>query len=108
MSNKMLTVKTHFKTYPNCRVNINNYCADGTLCVDIWNQEDGAIARLTTCLNKKGTPDNCSYIDRNNCPWAMDFIKEYNLGRATGSVELSGYCMYPVVEWNLKELEQYK
>jgi len=53
-------------------------------------------------------PSNQSYIDENNCPWAMDFIETYNLGWATGNVGFSGYCMYPVVEWNLEELELYK
>ena len=108
MQNKTLTVETYFDTYQNCKVKINNYHADGTMCVDIWNSEDGAIARLTTCLNKKGMPDNQSYIDTNNCPWAISLIKKYNLGHTTGSIGFSGYCMYPVVEWNLKELEQYK
>lgn len=108
MQKKTLTVETYFKTYQNCKVKISNYRADGTMCVDLWNSEDGTISRLTTCLNKKGMPDNQSYIDTNNCPWAISLIRKYNLGHTTGSIEFEGYCIYPVVEWNLNELEQYK
>jgi len=30
-----LVVKTSFGTYPNCKASVNNYRADGTMCVDL-------------------------------------------------------------------------
>jgi len=102
-----LTLVTPFETYTDIQISVNHYQADGSLCVDLWNQEEGPIARLTTCLNKKGIEENMSYLDENNCPWSLDFIEHYGLGRNTGKVGFSGYCMYPLIEWDLTELEKY-
>lgn len=103
-----VTVITQWTTYPNCHISLNNYSADGSLCVELWNKEDGAIARLTTCLSDKSLKGNYSYLDENNCPWAMDFIKTYELGKDTGHIRGSGYCFYPLIEWNMEELKNYE
>lgn len=106
-----LTVTTRWATYPNCHISLNNYSADGSLCVELWNNEDGTIARLTTCLSDKslkGKGANYSYLDGNNCPWAMDFIETYGLGKNTWHIKISGYCFYPLIEWNMEELKNYE
>ena len=103
-----ITVKTPYAVYPDCHITLNNYAADGSLCVELWNEEDGMIARLTTCLSKKSLKGtNRSYVDDNNCPWAMDLIEKYNLGTDTEMIGMSGFCFYPLVEWNIDELKKY-
>jgi len=101
-----LTVSTMWEEYPDCKLSLNHYKADKSLCIDIWNLEEGPIARLTVCLNKKGLPENQSYIDDNNCPWALEFIETYGLGKRIG-IGFSGYCTYSLVEWNIDELNKY-
>ena len=104
---KTLTVSTMWGEYPDCKVSLNRYNADNSLYVDVWNPEEGPIATLTVCLNKKGLPENQSYIDDNNCPWALEFIETYGLGKWTGDIGFSGYCTYSLVEWNMDELNKY-
>lgn len=53
-------------------------------------------------------PDNYSFVDVNNCPWAEDFIMEHELGIPTGEVLRSGYVVYPLYEFNLNKLNQYQ
>ena len=105
-----MVLVTPFATYGDLKITINRYKADNSVCVDLWNNEEGAIARLTTCLDQKGKlKDNESYLDTNNCPWAISFIKKYNLGEVSEfRCGYSGYCTYPVVTWNMDELKKYE
>ena len=103
-----MKLTTYFETYDNLHISLNKYREDKSLCIDLWNNEEGAIARLTVCLSKKGKiAETESYLDTNNCPWAEQFVEEYNLGRITNELGISGFCMYPKVKWNLAELEKY-
>lgn len=46
-------------------------------------------------------------IDTNNCPWAMEFIKQHGFGQATGRMVRSGYCTYPVVKLDIEKIGEY-
>ena len=103
-----MEVNTSYATYDNCYLKVDKYQANKSLAIEIWNDEDGPIARLTVCLpNERKPKENEAYIDDNNCPWAMDFIEEYNLGTDTFMIGLSGFCMYPKVAFNMDEVEKY-
>ena len=106
----MITVNTQYSTYKDCYLDIKQYQYDGSVCVQIMNQTDGAIARITTCIpDCSSSLDNDeSFIDLNNCPWALDFIKKYNLGTVTDKYGYSGFCKYPVVKWDINELNSHK
>lgn len=45
-----LNVKTNYSVYKNCMLRLGRYMSDGSLAVEIYNRQDGEIARLTTCL----------------------------------------------------------
>ena len=61
------------------------------------------FATLTVNLSKK-LPANRAYVDTNNCPWAEEFIEENGLGEFCGSFGFSGYCMYPLYEFDMEVL----
>jgi len=61
------------------------------------------FAKLTVNL-REGLKENQGYVDTNNCPWAIDFIKKYELGKPTGDVFRSGYCVYPLYEFDMEKL----
>lgn len=48
---------------------------------------------------------NCAYIDTNNCPFANEILKT-GIARDTGLIKQSGYCTYPLQEFDKKFLEQ--
>ena len=101
---------TQFETYDNLHISIDRYNFDNSICVSLWNEEDGAIARLTTCLDARGKlVENESYLDTNNCPWAKSFIENYNLGEVSEwRCGFSGYCTYPIVTWDINKLKEYE
>lgn len=103
-----MKVKTDFAVYDECYLRVNKYCADDSVAIQIWNYEDGPIATLTTCLDDKNMKENEVYIDLNNCPWAVDFINEYNLGEYTGQMKQSGFCTYPKYKLDMNEIKKYE
>lgn len=99
--------KTLFQTYRNVYLFTERYIADNSLFIEIISEEDEPIAVITVCLVDESLESNESYIDTNNCPWALDFIQEYQLGEITGRTRQSGYCTYPSVKFNIDKLKQY-
>lgn len=95
---KKKTVKTPFGKYE-VDVVIGKYNTWGNTAVELI--EDG-MPFATITVNLCDLPENLACIDTNNCPWAEDFIKEYDLGKNTGVVIPSGFCKYPVYELNLE------
>jgi hypothetical protein len=45
--------------------------------------------------------DNLAYIDTNNCSWAEKLLKQHKFAKDTGYWGCSGFCTYPLYEFNL-------
>ena len=101
-----MTFKTQYGTYENCYLIKDNYPKDGSLYLQLWNDEDGPIATHTKCLPDSILMENKSYVDTNNIPTVLDFIEEYKLGEVIG-FKGSGYCTYPLVKFNMDEVNKY-
>ena len=57
--------------------------------------------------SRSGLAEDETVIDTNNCPWAMEFIKQHGFGQATGRMVRSGYCTYPVVKLDIEKIGEY-
>lgn len=110
-----MEVKLYDETYKINRIELNRYTADNALaiqlyCIDKDYGFEEPFATLTVCLglDKIIKPnDNRSFLDTNNCSWSEEFVEKYNLGKPTGFNGVSGYCTYPLYEWNIEELKKY-
>ena len=100
----MFTVKTDFGSYSNCVLQVGKYQHDGSLALEIFSYEEGPIARITVCLDDKNIAEDEAYVDTNNCPWAADFIEDNGLGKNTGKIRLSGYCIYPLFKFDMAKI----
>ena len=94
---------TDFGTY---EVNISRstYRNNGNLAIILDSPTEGPFATLTVNLDGPKLSKNYAFVDTNNCPWAEAFIKEHGLGKPTGTVGYSGYCQYPLYEFDLSKL----
>ncbi len=107
-----MRITTPYAVYEDCTLHTNEYVANKSLYIGIIGKCEGEeypepIADLTICLPNERTPKaNEAYVDTNNCPWAMQFIEENGLGTETGLYGLSGYCMYPLVEFNMDKIRE--
>ena len=50
--------------------------------------------------------DNEAFVDTNNNPWATEFIEDNKLGKFTGRYGHSGYCTYPLYQFDLQKLNK--
>lgn len=102
---KALKLDFHGKTY-NLRIKRNVYTNNKNLCLTLVdNRYEEDFARITTNITM--LPYGMAAVDTNNCPWAEDFIKSNMLGRDTGTKIKSGYCTYPVYEFDIKVIDEY-
>lgn len=46
----LLEVRTEWAVYKNCFLQVAKYQADNSRAIEIWNEEDGPIARITVCI----------------------------------------------------------
>ena len=108
---KTFTVKTQYETYENCTFTTNRYIADNSLAVEILTEDKEPLATITTCfVNEtlvKSESYMESYIDTNNCPWAVRLLDSLNIARLTGSVKQNGFCVYPTMLFDMEELKKY-
>ena len=101
-----MKLTTDFGTY-DVQIKTVTYGMNGNLAVRLVEKDGAPFATLTVNLGEK-LPSTYAYVDTNNCPWAEEFIKQYNLGEPTGLGKRSGYCLYPLYQFNMKNLEAYK
>ena len=109
MENKF-NVVTSFGSYE-VMIEINHYSNNNVVAVDLIDCKDlQPFATITVnicddCNNSLVTDEYCSFIDTNNCPWALEFLFSNNLAEPTGVFERSGYCIYPEVRFKKDTLE---
>lgn len=100
---KTYTLKTQWGTTENITLEVTKYATKPhNLAIQAW-CDDGPYATLTVNLGKMLESDK-AYVDTNNFPEAESFIKKYRLGKPTGNYAYSGFCSYPLYQFDLKKL----
>lgn len=78
------------------------YANNGNLAIQLLEDDGFPFATLTVNLEEK-LPHGYAYVDTNNCPWAVDFIEDNNLGEFAGAHGVSGFCAYPLFKFYEEE-----
>lgn len=102
----MLKVESFGKEYI-VTVKAGRYMGGGLAITMDYEDEDYhccmPFATLTVNLGDR-LKENQAYLDTNNCPWAEDFVTDNKLGHDTGAVGFSGFCMYPLYEFDMEAI----
>lgn len=88
----------------------STYCYSNTIYLGIICAEEGVpYADLTVNLNNYSSylKKNEGFIDTNNTSHALEFIDKYKLGKYTDISMPSGYCSYPLYEFDMNEIAKY-
>lgn len=87
----------------------SHYANNNTLAVIVmevdgngWEEE---VDVITVNLPFGIADDTHAYIDTNNCSWAEKMLKKSGLAKPTGEYGHSGWCSYPLYEFNLDKFE---
>lgn len=100
-----LPLHAYGETY-NVHTDISHYTNNGNLAICLNDINEGPFATLTVNIDPLGSP-SLAAVDTNNCSWAEAFIKEHSLGKFTGMSLRSGFCTYPVYDFDLDKLKDY-
>lgn len=94
------TVYTEYETYEHCTYSKRQY-GNKHIAIQLY-CEEGPLATLTTNIpGIEAYPRNFSCVDTNNCPWGENLVDELGIGKPTGWYLRSGFCTYPVYEFNI-------
>lgn len=89
-----------------CYFRIASYMSDQSLFIALWSHTEGPLLNLTVCLCDPDLAPDESYVDINNFPKVLEMIADLELGTPTGKMKKSGYVTYPVVKFNMEELNK--
>ena len=101
---KTMELKAYGETYKLHTV-IDRYQSTNNIYIGLVCDNGEPFADLTT--NIMPLPDNMSAVDTNNCSWAEDLIEDYELGTKKKTTLSSGFCTYPLYEFDMNKVKEY-
>ena len=102
------TTKTRWAKYDGCFLQANQYADNCHIALSVWSYEEGPIADLTVNIgDTRFYSENCGFVDTNNFPDGIALIEQLGIGKPTGIIGYSGFCSYPLYEFNLEAIEKY-
>ena len=97
----------------NIGLELVQYADNGNLAIVMKSYTDDGFydgdfnAKLTVNLGNK-LPRNQGYVDTNNLGMDVcDWIFDNHLGKCLPIFERSGFCVYPLFEFDMEELKKY-
>lgn len=104
---KTFDVHTRFGTEKDCAFSVGRYADNDHIAISIW-CADGPFADLTVNLPETiRYPKNYGYVDTNNFPEAPELIERLGIGKWTGGLCSSGFCTYPLYEFDEAAVHDY-
>ena len=104
---ELMKIKTDFGTYEDISISISKYCKGDRLAIMLNSMNEGPFTSLTVNLPEIVIKENQAFVDTNNCTWAPEFIEQYSLGKATGEYGESGFCRYPLYEFDMDKIQRF-
>lgn len=84
----------------------NTYAANNTLAVQVISDQGEYLTTLTVNMPKDyDLPEHMQFIDVNNNPWALEFLEANQIAMPVGFSAYSGFCMYPLYQFDLDKLD---
>ena len=90
-------------------VKLTKYSSNNTLAVQLVEAKSPWCVFATITVNLQGNPygmetrqdePRFAYVDTNNCPWVLEFLEDNHIAKPTGIYAPSGYCVYPLYEFD--------
>ena len=79
------------------------YRTNNTLAVEAYDEDGDLFTVITTNLPNGMADATHQYVDINNNPEIEKFLVDNNIAHPTGDVGISGFCTYPLYEFNVPE-----
>lgn len=84
----------------------SSYSFGDNLAIVARTTQGEPFATLTVNFGDEIPDKTRAYIDTNNCPWAEEFLVENSIAKPVkGCYHISGYCLYPLYEFDLTKVD---
>lgn len=104
---KTFDINTPWNTTHGCFLTKNTYLNNQHVALDIF-CEDGPFAGLTVNIDGiERFPKNFSCIDTNDFPQGTMLAERLGIGKPTEYALRSGFCTYPVYEFDMDKIKEY-
>lgn len=104
MENKYYEISVYGRVWK-IRLIKTKYSYNNRLAIVVRDEDETPFTNLTVNLEFGPLEENQAFIDINNNPWAEEFLEKNNIAYYTGISAPSGYCIYPLYEFNLSKLD---
>ena len=92
-----------------CYLKLSNYRNNQNMAVMLMVAEgtlEGALYGVAT-VNLHPVDDDYAFIDYNNMPLIPGLFEKLGIAKPTGIKAQSGYCNYPLYQFNMNVLREY-
>jgi len=88
----------------------DSYADNGSLAVTVMEVNDDGTEdyfdTVTVNIPWGDAGGNRAYVDTNNCSWAEKMLSQHRFAKDTGERQRSGYCVYPLYEFDLSKFDK--
>lgn len=91
-----------------CYLKVANYM-NGNIAVILMVAEEPIVDAVygTATVNLHPVDDNFAFLDYNNMPLICGIFERLEIAKPTGIKAQSGYCSYPLYQFNMNVLREY-
>lgn len=90
-----------------CFLEARSYSYNDRLALLVQSWSQGPMAVLTVNLADEPVSGMRAFLDTNNVPDATSLVERLGIGEDTGIRGKSGYCTYPLYEFDLEKIWKY-
>lgn len=98
----MYIYDTGYEKY-NITLAFEKYRNNNTLAVEAYDEDGEPLTVITVNLPGGKADTTHQYVDTNNNPEIEKFLVDNNIAHPTGDIGISGFCTYPLYEFNITE-----
>lgn len=82
------------------------YSSNNALAVVMYYEDMDEEDVITVNIPGGTQSDTLAFVDTNNMPDIVKWLTENEIARETGIVARSGYCAYPLMEFDLESFDE--
>lgn len=103
---KTFEVTTAYGTTPDCYLEVTEYDKGGHIALSVWSESEGPFDFLTKNFDSV-YPKHFNYVNTDTFPKAIELIDRLGIGRPTGLHRRSGFCTYPLYEFDMDAIKAW-
>lgn len=90
-----------------CHLVKGRYKHGNTLALEVHSRMYGPMAKITINIKSTMADETSAFLNTNACPEVEDLVESLGIGQFSGVIGRSGYCLYPLYEFDMAKIDEY-